>query len=552
VSDPARHPGIARLGLLASALSGRELAVEPAAPGAAAWTDGAVIFIGAADFEAQLRELCVQAALLAAGSLERGLVLQLARRPAACGRYLAVEGHRALAALQAVLPPPLQPLIDRALAARCASAADALALALGREALPAAPPCFGTIRPRELLARAAASAVGGGRHLPRSEPPRPPEELPEDAAGEDAEDASSPVGGSGGLGRLLQKLFQQVRRLSEGGPPGADAVSHWTRSRPRFAVASLSSAPAAEAVADAFGRGILYPEWDVHRGCYRPDWCTVKETEPPADRHANVAWLEGQGLRRPLARLGLGLERRRRCAQGDDIDLDAAIEARLRLLSGAAPDEAVYVESLRRRRDLSVLILLDISGSVTQASPAGGKVHEQQRAAAAALTTVLYEIGDRVALYAFHSQGRHAVDLVPVKRFDDNLDSRVMRRLHGLEPGAYSRLGTAIRHGATALIQRGGTARRLLLVLSDGLAYDHGYDPAYGAADARQALAEARRDGVGCVCLSVGASTDAASLRRVFGSAAHASTPGAGQVGPCLGPLVQAALRNAEVRRRIA
>ena len=72
-----------------------------------------------------------------------------------------------------------------------------------------------------------------------------------------------------------------------------------------------------------------------------------------------------------------------------------------------------------------------------------------------------------------------------------------MRRLHGLVPGAYSRLGAAIRHGAAVLEERGGTSRRLLVVLSDGLAYDHGYEAVYGAADARRALAEARRRGHG-------------------------------------------------------
>jgi len=127
-----------------------------------------------------------------------------------------------------------------------------------------------------------------------------------------------------------------------------------------------------------------------------------------------------------------------------------------------------------------------------------------------------------------------------------------MSRLHSLIPGAYSRLGAAIRHASTLLIQRSGTPRRLLVVLSDGLAYDHGYEPAYGAADARQALAEARRDGVGCLCLSVGAGTDTEVLRRVFGSAAHATIPRPSQVGQVIGPLFRSALRGAEVRRRAA
>ena len=50
-------------------------------------------------------------------------------------------------------------------------------------------------------------------------------------------------------------------------------------------------------------------------------------------------------------------------------------------------------------------------------------MHEQQRAAAAALTVALHDLGDRVALYAFQSQGRSAVHVLPVKRFDDNLDA---------------------------------------------------------------------------------------------------------------------------------
>ena len=98
--------------------------------------------------------------------------------------------------------------------------------------------------------------------------------------------------------------------------------------------------------------------------------------------------------------------------------------------------------------------------------------------------------------------------MVPVKRFDDHLDAGVIRRLNSLEPGAYSRLGAAIRHGSAVLETRGGTSRRLLVVMSDGLAYDHGYERAYGAADARRALTEARRRGTGCVCLTVGAGTD--------------------------------------------
>jgi nitric oxide reductase activation protein len=248
----------------------------------------------------------------------------------------------------------------------------------------------------------------------------------------------------------------------------------------------------------------------------------------------------------------MGLDRYHRQAQGDDIDIDAAIEAQVELMAGSAPDESFYIESKRRRRDLSVLILLDISGSVSQEGLSGKTVHDQQRSVAAALATVLHKIGDRVALYAFHSQGRHDVHLVPVKRFDEGLDNAVISRLYSLQPGAYSRLGAAIRHGASVLIDRSGTSRRLLVVLSDGLAYDHGYEPNYGAADARQALGEARRDGVGCLCVCVGANTDREILRRVFGSAAYATISKNDQLSRAIGPLFRSALRSTDVRRKLS
>ena len=59
-------------------------------------------------------------------------------------------------------------------------------------------------------------------------------------------------------------------------------------------------------------------------------------------------------LRRKLARLGIGLERRRRQLQGDDIDIDAVVESRVEMLAGSTPDEGLYVESQRRRRSLAV------------------------------------------------------------------------------------------------------------------------------------------------------------------------------------------------------
>ena len=105
-----------------------------------------------------------------------------------------------------------------------------------------------------------------------------------------------------------------------------------------------------------------------------------------------------------------------------------------------------------------------------------------------------------------------------VKHFDDRStvaraggSTLTSRRVHAL------RRGDPARHRGRST--SGGTPRRLLVVLSDGFAYDHGYEGRYGEADARHALVEARRRGVGASA-SVSARSptrprsDASSVRR--------------------------------------
>lgn len=548
-----------RLGLLASALAGRPVTVTAGPPGAPAVTDGRSIRVDpAADPAERLRSVVVQAALLAAGSLDVAVVRRLRHRTRLARRYLAVEGARALAGQAALLPPAARDLLEVA-PVRSASPAESLAVARGATPVADPPPCFGAIDPARLLATAARDrSEAAARHAPRRAAPGRLERIPEPDAAPDADDIAdpftSPVGGGGALGKLFRRMMTQVRRLDGGGPPGADAPTHRTADGVRGAHAVLSTA-AVPADGDPLagpGSGRRYPEWDHRQRRYLPDWCTVYEADAPDGDGAGLPWPDVHPLRRPLTRLGTGLQRRRRQVQGDDIDLDAAVAARVELLAGSAPDEAVYTDSLRRRRDLAVLVLLDVSGSSAEAGTAGATVHDQQRAAAAALTVALNELGDRVALYAFHSQGRGAVHLLAVKRFDERLGVTTMRRLAALRPGGYSRLGAAIRHGTALIGAQAGTGRRLLVVCSDGLAYDHGYERTHGAADVRRALLEARRAGIGCLCLTVGAATDSGALRAVFGSAAHATIPLPTRLGEHVGVLFRSALHTADLRRRVA
>lgn len=550
------------LGLLASALAGRPVAVDATDPGKPSWTDGETVFIDpSAPSRARVEAVAVQASLIAAGSLDADVMSALVRHRRLAQRYLAVEGHRALLANAALLPGALVAMADRSIGECSDSAASSLRIAREGAAMPGPPTAFGAIAAKKVLAVSAAAAKQADQqeagHVPRRQERHELTELDEDQV-DDTDDPdlfSSPVGGGGAIGKWLKKLLSSARKTggNGGGPPGADSPTHRTNStaRGRHAVSSLASV-ASEQVVDIKTEGLKYPEWNAERKTYRPEWCTVREVDPEIKASATQQIEDAISVRRPLARLGMGLHRRHRQPQGDDIDIDAALEARVEVRAGSAPDEAVYLDSLRRRRDLSVLLLLDVSGSAAEPGTVGRTVHQQQRTAVAHLMVALHDLGDRVSLYAYYSQGRSAVSMVPVKRFDEHLDARVLRRLNSLEPGAYSRLGAAIRHGAAVLEDRGGTSRRLLVVLSDGLAYDHGYERAYGAADARRALTEARRRGTGCVCLTIGASTDAAALRRVFGSTAHATIAHPDQLAGVIGPMFRSAVRSAEVRRRVS
>ena len=291
--------------------------------------------------------------------------------------------------------------------------------------------------------------------------------------------------------------------------------------------------------------GALYPEWDVFNGRYKPDWCRVIDFPLSVAADVSDAGVAHDDvLRRRLARVGLGPKVLRGRADGDDLDIEALIDLFVDLQSGFSAPEHVYLERRKLARNLGVLILIDASGSAVDADSDGLPVHEHQRRAAATMAVTLEELGDRVAVYAFRSQGRHAVHLPAIKPFEQRFSAVARARLNQLQPSSYTRLGAAIRGAGEILKTEAGTPNRLLLVLSDGHPYDDGYEGRYAEADAHKALEELRVEGVACLCLSIGAATTADSLERVFGSASYASAATLGELSPTMDELFLSSLRE--------
>jgi nitric oxide reductase NorD protein len=543
-----------RFRLLATFVAGRSVDIAEASAGEVAHTDGKVIFVSAGrSLAEQRREVLVQSALLGAGSLDQRWVKALRARPALARRYLGLEGHRVLSELAAQLP--LAAALCPVGAPHTATAAESLEMARSPVALADPPEWFGTIRPSRLLT--AATGMGA---QPTDKELRLQFDLTDLPEAEDDRDSQQPreskilkpfessLVGSRALSDYFRKIFGNSRSPGDGAA-GAElpvravrrvhAVGAHARPLPTRIRFTGDHRPGAAAGVG----GALHPEWDEFRNRYRPQWCRVIDF--PLTASADIAAVgvpHDEVLRRRLSRVGLGPKVLRARPDGDELDIEALINLFVDLRSGYSPPEHIYLERRKLARNLGVLVLLDASGSATDTDAGGLAVHDHQRRAAATLASTLEELGDRVAVYAFRSQGRHAVHLPVIKSFGNRFGAVERARLNQLQPSGYTRLGAGIRGAGEILKTEAGTPNRLLLVLSDGFPYDDGYEGRYAEADASKALEELRMDGVACLCLSIGAATDTDVLERVFGSASYASAATLADLSPRMDELFLSAL----------
>lgn len=273
--------------------------------------------------------------------------------------------------------------------------------------------------------------------------------------------------------------------------------------------------------------GLSYPEWDYRTGGYRHPGAIVREPEPPL---GDGAWARSALLRHaPLVRrvrsrferLRPRLMRVGRQPDGSDLDIDAFVTTFADLRAGASVDGRWYAACRPARRALSVALLVDVSASTDGWVSANRRVVDVEREALLVVCEALDALGDRYGIFAFSGEGSEDVCVLPVKSFHEPSGAIVRQRIAALEADRYTRIGTAIRH-LTASLCREQTDRRLLLILSDGKPNDVDlYEGRYGVEDTRQAVAEARRQGVAVFCLTVDREAPRYA-RRVFGRAGFA------------------------------
>ena len=278
----------------------------------------------------------------------------------------------------------------------------------------------------------------------------------------------------------------------------------------------------------AVGRaGIAYPEWDWRIAAYHAARAVVQEMPAP---RGDPAWArdvlrrhvrEVAAVRRQFERLRAHRVRLVRQLDGDDLDLDAFVSAWAEARAGSATDDRLYEHVRPARRDIAIGLLVDVSGSTDSWIADRRRIIDVEKEALMLACEALDALGDRYTVLAFSGEGPRAVAIRVVKGFEERNGVAVRERIAGLEHDRYTRLGAALRH-TTATLSRERARHRLLLVLSDGKPNDvDEYEGRYGVEDARQAVAEARLQGLSPFCLTVDREAPI-YLPRIFGPSAYA------------------------------
>ncbi len=275
------------------------------------------------------------------------------------------------------------------------------------------------------------------------------------------------------------------------------------------------------------GPVFVYPEWDEALGDYLPDHVRLRERVPPAGAAGFYAEVLGRhaGLVRQTRRVfeGLrpeGVKRLRRWPEGDEFDYRQLVEAAVDRRTGRLPSERLFIKRLKQRREVAVLVLVDVSRSTTGLVPgSAASVLAIEKEAIVVLCEALAVLGDALAVAAFSGSGRTGVEYIRVKGFEEALTEEVKRRIGALHPQRNTRMGAAIRHAARELTLQPARVR-LLILLSDGFPNDTDYRGGQAVADTRQALTELGARQIRFHALTVNLPADP-QLDRLYGKARH-------------------------------
>ncbi|CAM5761334.1 hypothetical protein LMIY3S_00104 [Labrys miyagiensis] len=262
-----------------------------------------------------------------------------------------------------------------------------------------------------------------------------------------------------------------------------------------------------------------YPEWDHRLNALREDWTTIVEQrwERGAVAESTKRGPAGHTHLHGLERVPDRSLRLTRQSEGDELDLNAAIENAVEQRIGIAPDGLIFCRHGRRRRSAAIVLLMDLSASTDRFVPGSFvRVIDLERQAATTVAEALDADRDRIAMHGFCSNGRHEVNYQRIKEFDEPFGARQRARLAALTSNLSTRMGAALRHATTTLAAEMAD-HKVILVLTDGEPADIDVvEEDYLVEDGHEAVVSAAAQGVRTFCLTLDRRADR-YVRRIFG-----------------------------------
>ncbi len=305
---------------------------------------------------------------------------------------------------------------------------------------------------------------------------------------------------------------------------GDDAEEIWVLSTELFPYEDMGKSFNEMEGKEPISEPFHYAEWDYQIQLERPAWATVLERRGKLGDLTLIDAIAAQ-YKREIHRMKFlldamqpqGVQRIRKLEDGDEIDINAAIASFIDLRMGQQPDPRIMMRSVRTVRDFSILVLLDLSES-TNDKVAGQdySVLDLTRQACVLLADAISKVGDPFAIHGFCSDGRHDVQYLRFKDFDQHWNEEPKARLAGMTGQLSTRMGAAIRHAGHHL-QLQKSAKKLLLVITDGEPADIDVrDPQYLRSDTKKAVEDVARHGVTTYCMSLDPRADQ-YVARIFG-----------------------------------
>lgn len=268
-----------------------------------------------------------------------------------------------------------------------------------------------------------------------------------------------------------------------------------------------------------------YDEWDYQIQLDRPAWTTVVERRPRRGELSVVSDMLTKHKRLINEMKFLlaaiqpqGVVRTRKLEEGDELDLNAVIGSWVDLRMGLTPDPRIMMRNVLMVRDISVLLLLDLSESTNEKlSGQEMTVLDLTREATVLLAGAISQVGDAFAVHGFCSDGREGVEYYRFKDFSQAYNDEPKQRIAGMTGQLSTRMGAAIRHAQHHLSHQ-KTSKKLLLILTDGEPADVDVrDPQYLRHDTKKAVEAARRQGILTYCISLDPRADL-YVSRIFGA----------------------------------